>query len=92
MIDKKNGKYLITYKAPDNISSAELEFYYLDDNDQEYTPTIKAARINNGQCNIEDNKIVGFIMKKDEVIKLELETDLNDIYACEVKVYAKVSE
>lgn len=92
MIDKKNGKYLITYKAPDNISSAELEFYYLDDNDQEYTPTIKAARINSGQCNIEDNKIVGFTMKKDEVIKLELETDLNDIYACEVKVYAKVSE
>ena len=92
MLDKKNGKYLITYKAPDNITSSELEFYYLDDNDQEYTPVIKTAKINNGECKIEDNKVVDFSMNKDELVKIEIETDLNDIYACEVKIYAKVSE
>ena len=92
MLNKENGRYLIVYKAPDNVANTELEFYYLDDNNQEYKPIIKTAKINNGQCNIDNNKIVDFSMKKDENIRIEIETDMNDIYACEVKIYAKVSE
>lgn len=92
VLDKKSGKYLITYTSQEVVSNAELEFYYLDDNNKEYTPCIKSAKINNIEYEIKNNKLIGFSMEKNERIKIEIETDLDDIYACEVKVYANLSK
>ena len=92
MLDKNSGKYLITYVSPEEVSNAEIEFYYLDDNNKQYKPTIKSAIINGVEYEVTDNKITGFSMNKNDRIKAEIETDLKDIYACEVKVYANISK
>lgn len=92
LLDKNIGKYLITYKGNKNAKKCELEFFYLDDNNIKYIPIIKTAMMDSNQLAIENNKILDIEMKENKVYKIEITTNLDDIYASEVKLYENISE
>ena len=62
--------------------------FYLDDSNIKYKATITQCMINGQVGIVENGKIVNLKLKKDIMYKIEIYTDLNDIYACEVKLYA----
>ncbi len=92
LLDKNIGKYLITYKGNKNAKNCELEFFYLDDNNIKYMPIIKTAMMDGNQLAIENNKILDIEMKENKVYKIVITTNLDDIYASEVKLYENISE
>ncbi len=88
LLDKNKGKYLITFNSIYDENNCDLELYYLDDNGTKYVPKINSCLINGAPGVVENEKIVGLEIKKSVRYKIELNTNLNDIYACEVKIYA----
>ena len=88
LLDKNRGKYLVTFNSIYDEKNCELELYYLDDNGSKYIPLITRCFINGLPGDLKNGKIVNFEIKSGVRYKIELDTNLNDIYACEVKVYA----
>ena len=88
VLDKKLGKYAISFTSIYDDEKCELELYYLDDSDNKYKASILQCTINGQNGIVENGKIINFKLKKDVMYKIEVYTNLNDIYACEVKLYA----
>lgn len=88
VLDKKLGKYAISFTSIYDEENCELELYYLDDSDNKYKASIIQCTINGQNGIVENGKIINFKLKKDVMYKIEAYTNLNDIYACEVKLYA----
>ena len=88
VLDKKLGKYSISFTSIYDEENCELELYYLDDSDNKYKASIIQCTINGQNGIVENGKIINFKLKKDVMYKIEAYTNLNDIYACEVKLYA----
>ncbi len=88
ILDKKLGKYAISFNSIYDEENCEIEMYYLDDSDNRYKALIKQCTINGQNGIIDKGKIVNLKLKKDTIYKIEVYTNLNDIYACEVKLYA----
>ena len=88
LLDKENGKYLIVFSAIYDESNCDLELYYLDDKGGKYIPNVTSAFINGNQIKIENNKIKNFSIQNGVRYKIEVNTDLDDLYACEVRIYA----
>lgn len=86
--DKKFGKYVISFVSLYDEDNCELEMNHLDDAGNKYKTKIINSSINGMNGNIEDGKIIGMQLKNGNKYKIEVETDLDDYYACEVKVYA----
>lgn len=88
VLDKKLGKYAISFTSIYDEENCGLELYYLDDSDNRYKALIMQGTINGQNGIVENGKIINFKLKKDVMYKIEVYTNLNDIYACEVKLYA----
>jgi hypothetical protein len=88
ILNKNEGEYLITFKSISDEKECELELFYLDDMGNKYRPNIKSCLINDVEFPLSEGKIKGFDMKKDVRYKILVKTNLDDIYACEVNVYA----
>ena len=65
-----------------------MELFYLDDNESKYKTNIKKCFVNGTEYKVDNNIVKKIRLEKDKKYKLELETDLDDIYVCEVKLYA----
>lgn len=88
VLDKKLGKYAINFTSIYDEKNCELEMYCLDDSDNKYKALITKCTINGQDGIVENGKIVNFSLRKDATSKIIVYTNLNDIYACEVKLYA----
>lgn len=88
LLDKEKGKYLIVFNSIYDESNCDLELYYLDDKGGKYIPNVNSAYINGTSVNIENNKIKNFSIQNGIRYKIELNTNLDDLYACEVRIYA----
>lgn len=88
ILDKELGKYLISFTSIYDELNCEMELFYLDDNGSKYRTNIKSCILNGQEYQVENNKIKNIRLEKNKKYKFELETSLDDIYACEVKLYA----
>ena len=88
ILDRELGKYLISFTSIYDELNCEMELFYLDDNGSKYRANIKSCLLNGQEYQVENNKIKNIKLEKNKKYKFELETSLDDIYACEVKLYA----
>lgn len=88
VLNKKLGKYAIVFTSQYDEENCEMELYYYDDSDNKYKSSIVSCVINGEQGNTENGKINNMKIKKGMMYKIEVDTDMNDLYACEVKLYA----
>lgn len=88
LIDKDNGIYLVTFISNCNEENCELEFFYLDDINNKYKPEIEYCTINGALYDISNGRVMNFKLQSGIKYNFELKTNLKDLYACEVKVYA----
>lgn len=88
VLDKEHGKYLVSFISLYNEKNCDLELFNLDDNGTKYKPLISKCIINGSEYNCSNNIVKGISLEKDKRYKIELTTDLDDIYVCEVKIYA----
>ncbi|MDD4187250.1 MAG: hypothetical protein PHX04_00530 [Bacilli bacterium] len=86
--DKSKGKYLIIFNSIYDETNCDLELFYLDNNGNKYIPNISKCTINNIDYKISNNVIRGFKIERNKKYIFDLDTDLLDFYACEVKMYA----
>lgn len=85
--NKKDGKIIISFNSPYKESYCSINLYYLDSLGTQYIPTIFSANINGKNINIEDNKIEKFSLDYGTT-KIEILTDVKELYAWEVNIYA----
>ena len=88
LLDKEHGKYLVVFNSIYNENNCDLELYYLDDKGGKYIPNVTSAYINGNLARIDNNKIKSFNIQNGVHYKVEINTDLDDLYACEVRIYA----
>lgn len=88
ILDKEFGKYLISFTSIYDESNCEMELFYLDDNGSKYKPKINKCFLNGLEFEVENNLVKGIKLEKNKKYKFELDTELDDIYVCEVKLYA----
>lgn len=88
IIDDVGRKYVISFISLYDEEKCDLEFYHLDDSGNKYKTEITNCKINGEVATVEDGNVVGFPLKNKEKYKFEVDTDLDDKYTCEVKIYA----
>lgn len=88
VLDKDSGKYLVSFTSIYNEPDCELELFYLDDNGTRYKTNIMKCLVNGQDYPVEKNKVKNIKLENGKKYKFELNTDLDDIYVCEVKLYA----
>lgn len=88
ILDRESGKYLISFTSIYDESNCEMELFYLDDNGSKYKINIKKCILNGKEYTVENNLVKNIKLEKDKKYKFELDTNLDDIYVCEVKLYA----
>lgn len=85
--NKNNGEYVVCIDSNYNETDCELEMYYFDDADTQYTANIEKCVVNGQGAEINNGKAVKFKILPGKT-KILLKTDLRDYYRCEVKLYA----
>ena len=88
ILDRESGKYLISFTSIYDEPNCEMELFYLDDNGSKYKTNIKKCILNGEEYTVENNLVKNIKLEKDKKYKFELDTNLDDIYVCEVKLYA----
>lgn len=88
VVDKKRKKYAISFTSLYDEDNCDLEFFHLDDSGNRYKTTITSCKINGENANVQEGNVVGFSISNRKKYKFEVETDLDDLYTCEVKIYA----
>lgn len=88
ILDRESGKYLISFTSIYDEPKCEMELFYLDDNGSKYKTNIKKCILNGEECIVENNLVKNIKLEKNKKYKFELDTNLDDIYVCEVKLYA----
>ena len=88
ILDRESGKYLISFTSIYDEPNCEMELFYLDDNGSKYKTDIKKCILNGEEYTVENNLVKNIKLEKDKKYKFELDTNLDDIYVCEVKLYA----
>ena len=79
---------MIVFNSIYDESNCDLELYYLDDKGGRYIPNVTSAYINGNEVKIDKNRIKNFSIENGIRYKIEMNTDLDDLYACEVRIYA----
>ena len=87
VVDKKSGKYVISFNSLYEEKNCELEMYYLDDSNTKYNINIIDCVVNGTKAEIKNGKAVKIPLHNGRT-KIEVITDLKELYACEVKMYA----
>ena len=88
MLDKNSGKCAISFESLYDESDCELSLYYLDDSENKYNVNIQRCTLEGNPLEIKDGKIVNLKLSKNKKYKLSLDTDLRELYSCEVIINA----
>lgn len=88
ILDRELGKYLISFVSIYDEPNCEMELFYLDDNGSKYKTKINKCILNGQDYQVDNNLVKNIKLEKNKMYKFELDTDLDDIYVCEVKLYA----
>ena len=88
ILNKDEGKYLISFTSIYDEPNCEMEMYYVDDNGSKYKTTINKCVADGVDYSVENNIVKNIRLEKNKKYRFELSTDLDDIYVCEVKLYA----
>lgn len=86
--DKKRGKGVINFISLYDEKNCDLEMSHLDDGGNRYKTQITNCSINGSEGVVEKGIIKGFELQNGVKYKIEVDTDLDDYYTCEVKIYA----
>lgn len=89
MTNRRMGTCVLSFNSLYDEKECELEIFHFDDSNTKYPVIIKTCTINNEEHFVVDGKVSDFELKKGEKYKFLMETDLNDYYTMEVKIYAK---
>ena len=87
VVDKNSGKFIVSFNSIYDEEDCELELYYLDDSNVKYKLNILECLINGEKVNTINGKAVNMKLHIGKT-KIELITDIKELYACEVKIYA----
>lgn len=88
VVDKTIGKMVISFTSLYTESNCELELKYLDDSNTRYNVNISECKINDVPVDIVDGKLKNIKIEDGKKYKIEMKTDLRELYAFEVKMYA----
>lgn len=88
VVNKNLGEYIISFTSLYDEENCEIELYYFDDSNNRYKANIKSCTINGVEGKVDNGKIVGIELHNNLKYQIDVYTDLYDIYACEVKLYA----
>ena len=83
------GACVLSFQSLYDAKECELVINYLDDSGTRYPVNVESCTINGEKISIEENKVKNFNLTNGEKYKFELITDLKELYACEVRIYAK---
>ena len=86
--DKRLGKLVISFESLYTENNCELELKYLDDSNTRYNINISDCKINGIPVEIVDGKLKNIKIEEGKKYKIELDTDLRELYTFEVKMYA----
>ena len=86
--DKKSGKLIISFESLYTENNCELELKYLDDSNTRYNINISGCKINGIPLDIVDGKLKNIKIEEGKKYRIELDTDLRELYTFEVKMYA----
>lgn len=88
IIDKSVGQSVVLFDSLYDENDCELSLYYLDDSGVKYPVEIYSGVLDNNYLDIKDNKTVKLKLVKNKKYKLLLNTNLRDLYSCEVIINA----
>lgn len=88
IINRSLRKYVISFNSQYDEPNCELSVKYLDDSNNKYDFKIFRCTLNGEELKIVDNKIENFHLFCGRNYKIELDTDLDELYSWEVKIYA----
>lgn len=88
MLDKNNGKCALSFESLYDEANCELSLYYLDDSENKYIVNIVSCTFDGNMLEVKDGKIVNLRLYKNKKYKLILDTDLRELYSCEVVINA----
>ena len=91
VVDKNEGKYVVSFESNYDENDCEIRLNYLDDSDVRYKAEIEQCFINGIEAEIQHGIAKRFSIKPGKT-KIELKTNLKELYACEVKMYANKSK
>lgn len=86
--DKRLGKLVISFESLYTENNCELELKYLDDSNTRYNINISDCKINGIPVEIVDGKLKNIKIEEGKKYKIEIDTDLRELYTFEVKMYA----
>ena len=86
--DKKSGKLIISFESLYTENNCELELKYLDDSNTRSNINISGCRVNGIPLDIVDGKLKNIKIEEGKKYRIELDTDLRELYTFEVKMYA----
>lgn len=89
VINKEKAKYGLIFVAPSDEEDCDLKLSYIDNGGNKYPVKIFHCLLNNSECDIQNNEKVIFSIFKDKKYHFEFITDQDDLFACEVKLYAR---
>jgi hypothetical protein len=87
-VDKSNGKYVVSFNSDYTEKEATLTLSSLDEGGNKYPVKIISALVNGKKAEIENEEVVKLELTKGSKIKVEIDTNQNELFSGEVKVYA----
>ena len=91
VVDKKEGKYVVSFDSDYDENDCEIRLYYLDDSDVRYKAEIEQCIVNGNEVEVHNGVAKKFPIKPGKT-KIELKTNIKELYACEVKMYPNTSK
>ena len=88
VVDKNLGKLVISFVSLYTEENCELELKYLDESNKKYNIHIVEAKINGNPVNISNGKLTNIKLEEGKKYKIEMDTDIRELYTFEVKMYA----
>ena len=86
-IDKIKQKYAISFISDFTEEKVSLELYSVDESGQKYPVKLSNCTINKESVPLKDDKLF-FSIEHGKRILLEMDTDQEELFSGEVKVYA----
>ena len=88
MLDKYHGRCVIAFTSLYEESNCEISLYYLDDSENKFNVDIIRCTLEGQDLIIKNGKIVNLKLTKNKKYKLVLDTNLRELYSCEVIINA----
>ena len=88
VINKEERKYAIVFDSPIDEEDCEMTLSYVDDSGIKYPVQIEECLLNKYHCNIIGKSRIQFDMFENKRYSFEVVTDQEELFACEVKIYA----